>query len=221
MIVTPELMKACGSGANPADTKCVEGYNYFLEIVEDHNPDTKAFNSLEEAIRVIHNFISEKKFSEKIKNAYLGFLLRLKYNPVAIEMGQHGEWTNEYRFKTINGEYIHGSLEEIKKLRRKYLTDYFSALDPYIEVNVLKHLTLKTGGSKSVSIFSKDLLSKEHKYTVFIRSGGYHTEFLSAEEVPEVVAKEFEKLKNTLSGKTTIQRKIIDKEEGYEAWSNI
>lgn len=221
MIITPELMKACGSGANPNDKECVEGYNYFLEIVEDHNPDTKAFNSLEETIRVVHNFIYEKEFSEKIKNAYLGFLLKLKYDPAAIEMGQHGEWTDEYRFKTFDDKYVHGSLEEIKDLRDKYLTDYFSALDPYKEVNVMKHLALKTGGSKSVSISSKDFLSEEHKYTVFIRSDGVHTGFLSAEEVPEAVTKEFEKLKNKLSSKTAIQRKIVDKEEGYEAWSNM
>ena len=221
MIITPELMNACGSGVDPTDKECLEGYEFFLQCVKKYDPDKMQYPSLRVGVEFIKECIDQGDIERKKGLMHLRFSNVLKTSPVAIEMGQHGEWTNEYRFKTIDDEYVYGSLEEIKDLRNKYLTDYFSALDPYKEVNVLKHLTLKTGGSKSVNISSKDLLSEEHKYTVFIRSDGTHTGFLSAEEVTEVVKKEFEKLKNRLSGRTIIQRKIIDKEEGYEAWSNM
>jgi len=214
MRVTADLMKACGSGADPNDLYCVAGFNFFVSALEKYHPDTMAFPTLKETIATMRSIAKEENVPRETALHYIKFLAGLRKNPKAIFLGGYAKQTGEYRFDHPDIGYLHGTREHLEEKRQSYL----SSLRPYTLVNVLKHLEVPEG-TKSICVQSSDLIVEGFSYSVFQSGTGRHRTGLSPNEVDPAVMSEFNYLRDRLSLKTRLMQKVVDTDEGYSAWA--
>ena len=208
MIVTPELMRACGSGANPNDTDCVEGYNFFYKEYKNHKSDTPVTLAY---VIARFKFLIDKGEIERAKGLmFLRWVGKLKTNPVAIRLGGEFKEINQFMFDNR----VFDSLEEAK-IARGQKVEHIRA-NPFEYVNVLRHFESSKG---LVTLATKHRLqiSESSKISIFDSNSGIHT-YIDVESLDDEVGKQ---LDEHIKRVPKIHRKIIDTREGYEAWETV
>ncbi|MFB9151588.1 hypothetical protein, partial [Roseovarius ramblicola] len=167
MKVDRDLIRHFGSGADPNDHKCMDGYNWFVDTFGNVEPVTVG-----ETERTVIAHYDQGLIPEHVKTLCLKLAASLKSSVEAIEMGGHGAWQDEYRVAHLNAR---GTLAEMTTRR----DDYLAGLDPYKEVKVLKHSPVSKG-NQTAPVNHPAQIVPGFRYSVFRRQKGRHTPPLDA-----------------------------------------
>ena len=206
MILTPEILRTLGSGADPNDDSCMRGYNAFTsEYIK--RPDDLVV-TLGYVMNEWRKKIDEGLHDREEGLIYLRWLSRLKTNPKAIRLGGDFEVTSIYRF---NSEFFN-SFEEAKNAKIKFVSDIKDNV--FEHVNVLKHYTTNQGLT-TVTVKSREQISEDSKISVHDPRTGTHVFPENLVEFINIIAE----LK--IQTATAIEQKIIDTREGHEAWEIV
>lgn len=210
MKVFPELMRACGSGANPKDLQCVEGYDYFVAKVTEYDPVDLSFPTLAVALAEMKRHTDEGDVEREKGIFYQSFLRNLKSKPIAIRMGGCLDELPVWRFK----EQEFSTLEQARAAKAQIETDTRSK--PFEHVNVLRHIKTSQGAT-AASVKAWGQIRPDAKITVFDPKTGKHNEPADVEaEVERVLQQHLDR-----AMAEPIFRKIRDTQEGFEAWEPV
>jgi hypothetical protein len=203
MILTPEIMRALGSGADPSDEKCLRGYQIFKDEFDRNN----------NTIPVTHGNVM-KRFKFLIDNGetdrtegliFLRWFSLLKSNPKALRLGGYAKEMDIGRFDGV--EYI--SLSDAVASRQEKISSIKNR--PFDHVNVLRHIP-SGNGLVTASVKCMEQISPADRVTVFDPETGLHNDakdvLSDVERVSEII----------LARVPKVERKIKDTQEGFEAW---
>jgi len=167
MIVTPELMRLCGSGNDPNDITCMAGYEYFVREMKVRHPDTLSFPTLKSAIDDLVIEVREGRIDRAEGLAHLSFLRGLKSNPMAIRNGGSCEETGVF---LCNDTEVIGAdgLQSYKETEIEKARD-----NPFNLVKVTK-TTRTNRGSLMRPVAHKNQLRESDQVFVFDERTGRH-----------------------------------------------
>jgi len=211
MIITPDLMRACGSGADPTDLDCLKGYNFFMWQLEKYDPVNMRVPTLAKALELLKTAAKNGDVKREDSIFYTRFLLGLRTNPTAIRLG--GSCTELHEYKWQDG--VFKSLEAAEEERIKKINLVKS--NPFFFINVLRHVRVGNG-VVTTPVQSKEQLESKGDLTVFNETAGLHES--ANENLDEKILAAKEKIIRRLLHEK-VHRKIRDEDEKFEAWEII
>lgn len=205
MKVDRNLIYHFGSGRNPDDQQCMDGYNWFVNTFDGAEPVTVTLTE-----QTVINHYDQGLTAKHVKTLCLRLASRLKESAEAIRMGGYSEELPVWRFK--DQEFT--TLEQAQAAKAQIETDIRAK--PFEHVNVLRHIKTPQG-STTASIKAWEQIRPDAKITVFDSKTGRHNEPANvAAEVERVLQQHLDR-----AMAEPIFRKIRDTQEGFEAWEPV
>jgi len=207
VIVTAELMRACGSGVDPTDKVCVAGYNYFVNYVKEKYPETLAFPTLKSDLDYFLTEVKEGRIAREQGLFYFNWSRSLRNNPIAIRMGGSCEETGIFRCNDI--EFT--GLEAVELYKSSELAK--AQTNPFDLVSTTK-TTKVEGGSLMRPVAHRNQLKEADEIFMFNEKTGQHIPCpRGLEQITEFAVEKIN------AWPVFIQ--IKDVAEGYTAWEKI
>ena len=217
MILSPELMKACGSGVDVSDDYCQYGFDTFYEHFSIGLEEGVTLD-LTYALTRLEKLIGEGYFTEQDGKFFRVFLKSLKKDVTAIKMGQEYSYLEEYKTVCpLGGVLLTDSLHQIDTHKASKVLEVKA--NPFIyQVQTLSCLkwAVNENVASSYVVGSWDDIIDGFQYTVFDPSTGMHSDRMSCKDVTDRLNDEVEKYCFKINT-TPVFQKIVDR-EGYTAW---
>ena len=207
MIVTAELIRACGSGVDPTDKVCVAGYNYFVNYVKEKYPETLAFPTLKAWYDATLIEVNEERIALNHGLSHIEWVRNLGTNPIAIRLGGSCEETGIFR---CNGLEFAG-LEAVEIYKSSEIAK--AQINPFDLVSTTK-TTKVEGGSLMRPVAHRNQLKEADEIFMFNEKTGQHIPCpRGLEQITEFAVEKIN------AWPVFIQ--IKDVAEGYTAWEKI
>ena len=207
MIVTAELMRACGVGIDPKDARCVAGYAWFEEHAKKEYPETLAFPTLKSGLDYFLTEVNEGRITREHGLSHINWSRSLRNNPIAIRMGGSCEETGIF---LCNGIEFAG-LEAVELYKSSELAK--AQINPFDLVSTTK-TTKVEGGSLMRPVAHRNQLKEADEIFMFNEKTGQHIPCPHGLE--QIIEFAVEKIN---AWPVFIQ--IKDAAEGYTAWEKI
>jgi hypothetical protein len=203
MKITPEFMNAMGSGANPKDVLCMEGFALYMRYFDQYPSNDYAD---------VYAFLKARIEAGEVEREkglhFLTFARGLRTKAQALRLGGDAVETEQFRFDGV----FYGSLSSAQSARTTRLEEIRSR--PLEHVNVLRHVETAAGMVTAPVKAWGQIISSQH-VTVFDPETGRHN-------TPQDVHSEVLRvLEHTLVRVPVVEQKIRDTQEGFEAWEPI
>ncbi|MFG6535687.1 hypothetical protein ACGYK5_17820 [Sulfitobacter sp. 1A16787] len=211
MKMTREFMTAMGVGTDPADARCVAGFDLFAsqyDLIMGPDSDAGASNGF--VVARVEALLAANAIDQTHGRFYLMWLKSLRLKPEAIKYWGNEARLNQFRFQKA----IFGSLSDAQNAKADELSRVVN--DPLSFVSVSK-LTSTQRGDVLQPVAHLSQIVAGQSYFIFNPKTGQNVEF--AEPGPEI-ARQIGEERGRISA-MPIYQKIKDPDEGFEAWERV
>jgi hypothetical protein len=214
--MTPEFMRAMGSGADPSDEICVLGYNLFVEHMHKETDEDRTNKTV---VRHLKGLIDAGEVDEEIGKGFLKWCLGLRKDLQAIEYWGNAIYHNEYILKEKEMVVEKFQTLEAATDKRLEIVNRFSS-NPFDVVNLLK--VVRHGNSmRTITVKNRQEIQEGFEYNLFNVKTGIFEVFNTVADLEirleEFIKREVERKLLTLK----IFQKVEDPDEGFSVLKEV
>lgn len=214
MKVTLDFCQAFGSGIDPDDFVCEQGFYFIKNQLEKNNGSCSLSYLQQAALEAMNNGSVEEMFVR----SWMIWAEKLKKNPFAISYWNNEVYLELYKIKYGEKSYIVNSFQEAIDKKKQVLDEAIENI--FQRLNVLKCRN-NNNSMTTISISSYEEITEGFTYKVLNEETGIFTDCDTVEDALNQIYLSKQILTETIKQEIKTYQKIKDPEEGFEAWKEI